>query len=361
MRLDKVIMCFVLAGLSISSGCSSDDRNYGSGQVVVPAPEEEEEPALKEGEKIVLAYVSSWSSIIPDPDVLTHINYAFGHVNATYNGVAIDNESRLKAICGLKKVKPSLKVLLSIGGWGSGRFSEMAANESNRESFAIDCKRVVDEFGLDGIDIDWEYPTSTAADISASPQDTKNYNLLMERIRAKIGKGKLLTFASAASAKYYDFKALADIVDYANIMLYDVDLPPCHHAPLYRSDKVKSISAQESVEAHVKAGFPVGRLVLGMPFYGRTSSVLPDFISYGSIAALDNYEEKWDDTAKAPYLADASGAMVCSFDNPRSIVLKCEFIKSNNMLGAMYWEYANDDGGGTLRHAVWNEMKDVIK
>ena len=42
------------------------------------------------------------------------------------------------------------------GGWGSSRFSEMAQTDSTRMAFAADCKRVIDQFDLDGIDIDWE-------------------------------------------------------------------------------------------------------------------------------------------------------------------------------------------------------------
>ena len=96
---------------------------------------------------------------------MTHINYAFGHVNESFDGVRIDNEERLKQIVDLKKQNPELKVLLSVGGWGSGRFSEMAANDEYRRAFAADCDRVVKEFALDGIDIDWEYPTSSMANI----------------------------------------------------------------------------------------------------------------------------------------------------------------------------------------------------
>ena len=92
---------------------------------------------------------------MPDPQYMTHINYAFGHVNESFNGVKIDNEERLRQIVDLRKQKPELKVLLSIGGWGSGRFSEMAANDEYRRAFAADCDRVVKEFALDGIDIDW--------------------------------------------------------------------------------------------------------------------------------------------------------------------------------------------------------------
>ena len=105
-------------------------------------------------DKVVIAYVTSWSKVIPNPSLVTHINYAFGHVTDSFNGVRINNEERLRQIVALKEKAPHLKVLLSIGGWGSGRFSEMAADEQNRLSFAKDCQRVVQEFGLDGIDID---------------------------------------------------------------------------------------------------------------------------------------------------------------------------------------------------------------
>ena len=91
---------------------------------------------------------------------LTHINYAFGQVNATFDGITVDRPENLKKIT---SQKGELKVLLSIGGWTSGGFSEMAASTEQRLSFAKDCKRIVDEFNLDGIDIDWEYPTSSAA------------------------------------------------------------------------------------------------------------------------------------------------------------------------------------------------------
>ena len=120
---------------------------------------------VAESDRVVVAYVTSWSRVIPDPFCMTHLNYAFGHVNDTFDGVRVDNPERLHQMVALKKMNPDLKVMLSVGGWGSGRFSEMAMEGKRRKSFAEDCIRVVEEFGLDGIDIDWEYPTSSAADI----------------------------------------------------------------------------------------------------------------------------------------------------------------------------------------------------
>ena len=116
-------------------------------------------------EKVIVAYVTSWSRVMPDAQYMTHINYAFGHVTKSFDGVRIDNEKRLRSITALKRDNPHLKVMLSVGGWGSGNFSEMAADKHLRRSFAKDCRRVMEEFNLDGIYIDWEYPTSRAAGI----------------------------------------------------------------------------------------------------------------------------------------------------------------------------------------------------
>lgn len=86
----------------------------------------------------------------------------------TFRGIGISNEERLRSVVALKKQASHLKVLLSIGGWAVAT-CEMAADADNRLAFAADCKRVIDEFGLDGIDIDWEFPTGNLAGISSSP------------------------------------------------------------------------------------------------------------------------------------------------------------------------------------------------
>lgn len=49
-------------------------------------------------DKVVVAYVTSWSKVMPDPKYMTHINYAFGHVNETFDGVGIANPERLQQI-----------------------------------------------------------------------------------------------------------------------------------------------------------------------------------------------------------------------------------------------------------------------
>ena len=313
----------------------------------------EEVVAASRDSKVVVAYVTSWSEVMPDPQYMTHINYAFGHVNESFNGVKIDNEERLRQIVDLRKQKPELKVLLSIGGWGSGRFSEMAANDEYRRAFAADCDRVVKEFALDGIDIDWEYPTSSMANISSSPDDTENFTLLMQDIRAAIGNEKELTLATVASARYIDFKAILPSVDFVNIMAYDMASAPKHHSALYPSGHSGDITSDGAVTAHLKAGVPPSKLVMGMPFYGRGGDGYPSFQDYNKVGNTDTqYTEKWDEVAQVPYLADKNDTLVFGFENPRSLAIKCQYILDKDLLGGMYWDCSGDNEQGDLRRTV---------
>lgn len=313
----------------------------------------EEVVAASRDSKVVVAYVTSWSEVMPDSQYMTHINYAFGHVNESFNGVKIDNEERLRQIVDLRKQKPELKVLLSIGGWGSGRFSEMAANDEYRRAFAADCDRVVKEFALDGIDIDWEYPTSSMANISSSPDDTENFTLLMQDIRAAIGNEKELTLATVASARYIDFKAILPSVDFVNIMAYDMASAPKHHSALYPSGHSGDITSDGAVTAHLKAGVPPSKLVMGMPFYGRGGDGYPSFQDYNKVGNTDTqYTEKWDEVAQVPYLADKNDTLVFGFENPRSLAIKCQYILDKDLLGGMYWDYSGDNEQGDLRRTV---------
>lgn len=295
-------------------------------------------------EKVVVAYVTSWTNIMPDPMLMTHINYAFGHVTETFDGVRIDNEDRLRRIVALKQQNPNLHVMLSIGGWGSGRFSEMATSKEYRERFARDCQRVIRDFGVDGIDIDWEYPTQSSAKISSSPEDTRNFSLLLRDIRKAIGKKKLLTMASVGSADYVDFKSCIQYMDFVNVMSYDMGNPPYHHSALYPSSISARMTTSKAVERHLEAGVPKEKMVLGMPFYGRGGNgdpILRNFVRTRYTG--DKYHVCWNDTAQVPYIADESGRLVLGYENTRSLAIKCQYILDNGLRGGMYWDYESDN------------------
>ena len=293
---------------------------------------------------VVGAYVTSWTDEVPDPNVMTHINYAFGHVNDSFDGVRIDNPERLKMIVGLKQQNPKLKVLLSIGGWGSGRFSEMAASKDNREMFANECQRVVEEYGLDGIDIDWEYPTQSTAKISSSPDDTANFTLLMGDLRKAIGNDKLLTAATVCDAQYIDVGSCIDYLDLVNVMAYDMSEGEAHHSALYPSEISGECTSSQAVEAHLKAGVPKEKLVMGVPFYGKGNREDAGVKAFRETGVLpEGYERRWSEESQVPYIVNAKGEFVFGGEDVKSLTAKCQYILDHNLRGGMYWDYANDN------------------
>ena len=319
-------------------------------------PEDPETPTDPDREYIIVGYATYWDKTMPDPSLLTHINYAFAHIKNDFESLDIKTDSRLSKIAKLKNTNPKLKVLLSVGGWEAGNFSEMAADATHRQNFCNNCLAAVKKYNLDGIDIDWEYPTSSSAGISASPNDTKNFTLLMKDLRTTLGEDKLVTMASSASAKYVDFKSAVQYMDFVNIMTYDMGKPPYHNAGLYKSAKTKR-SCDESVELHKAAGVPYEKIVLGIPFYGHGNGkeFTTDCVDYNEIK-FDGFEKRWDDQAKVPYLVNSSGEMVLSYDDPTSVGLKADFVKQRGLKGAMYWNIEADDSAWSLSKAIAEKL-----
>lgn len=308
-------------------------------------------------EKKIVAYVTSWSSVTPDPKVMTHINYAFGGVGGDGQSVYADNTTRMQQIVKLKSRNPKLKVLLSIGGWGRGNFSPMAKDAAKREAFAKSCRTFCEKYNLDGIDIDWEFPGNNSSGESSPSGEKQSYNLLMRDLRAALGDELLLTMAASSDPGYYDFKGCIQYLDFVNVMTYDMSGPPNHHSALYRGGKVGNgwLVMSESIQKHLNAGIPASKLVMGLAFYGNSgqgSQISLQEIKDG--IASGKWADHWDDTAKVPYVTDKDGKFAYGYDDDRSLTIKCQYIMKQKLAGGMYWEYANDDKEGTERKTVYD-------
>ena len=316
----------------------------------------------------------------------THINVGHVRFKDKVNGTGIEIPAKsisiVEKFVAYKAQYPELKVKFQMGGWGKNAdgWSQMARDEAKRKAFVEECVAITEQYGTDGFDIDWEYPTYAAKDDDyvngADPSDWYNFITLLKEMREAM-PDKIISYAASSSGKYTDNVNALQYVDYINVMTYDLGNPPYHNSPLYRSAITKSRSCQEVIDDifHGQQGIPYQMMNFGIPFYGHgdgykltTGNYYPASVTYDDLEDIffngtcdgmsvvgKNYRV-WDDVAKVPYLADALGKMYASYEDIESVNAKVEFLKSRNMLGAMIWEFREDNKEGTLRHAVKHAM-----
>ena len=358
---------FGVVALSFT-GCSKDDYNSvpstnGNGDTTEP----------KVDGRVVTAYCTWYGSTLPDPQYVTNINYAFAEVyvaSGVYKGFKLEGqESRFQNVVNLKKLNPSLKIMISFthvvensDNSQGGSFSAIAANADYRKQFAEDCLAFIKKWGIDGIDMDWEFPGLSWSGAACDPaNDVANFTLLMRQLRETLGNNYLLTFAGYVMDKhpttggyeYIDIAAVMPYVDYVNIMTYDMDAAPKYQSAL--SDPSSYWDCQRAVNAYISAGAPLSKLLLGIPFYGR-HAFSDKTINYKDIINLDKNVYKidnWDTAANVPYVTK-NGQMYYSYDNAKSIAIKGAWIIGLGMKGMCYWDCSGDDGEETLTKAVWN-------
>ncbi len=200
---------------------------------------------------IILAYATDgiFADIIPY-DKLTHINYSFltPKADGTFNPII--NGWKLKQIVRDAHAH-DVKVSISVGGWGwDAQFEELAAAPATRTTFVRNLKAFVDEYGLDGVDMDWEYPDQG--------QSSQNFFALIEELRLAM-PDKLLT---AAVVSYGDDNGLGipsesfELFDFVNIMTYDGP----DHGTMEQFERGLSYWSGR--------GLPKEKIVMGVPFYG---------------------------------------------------------------------------------------------
>jgi chitinase len=342
-------------------------------------------------QQIIIGYYPAWKSYTGytpesvDIDKLTHINYAFANIGSDYRiemGYPDKDPENFEKFQELKKIKPDLKVLISVGGWNwSGRFSDMAATDENRNKFTDSCVEFISKYGLDGVDLDWEYPVGGGLKTNSKrPEDKQNFTLLLKEMREKLdaqelkdNKDYLLTIAAGAS-NYYIENTEADkfqnYLDYVNLMTYDIHGPwdkyTDFNSPLYNNNDESyqyKISIESSVKAWLKTGLPAEKLVVGVPFYGYSYTVSKN-TNGGLYQTHKNGKALSYDTIKKEYLSNPqysknfhyeslvpwlyNGKTFISYDDSQSIALKAEYIREQNLGGAMIWELSQDSEGELL-------------
>ncbi|ADU07674.1 glycoside hydrolase family 18 [Micromonospora sp. L5] len=278
-----------------------------------------------------VGYMPSWSGNVNTVQYgkLTHINYAFVLPNGDGSLRPVENPGKLSSLVSLGHAS-NVKVSIAVGGWNDGddsAFEALAANSGTRTAFVNNLIAFVNQYNLDGVDMDWEYPDPGAS--------ANNYTLLMQQLGSALhSRGKLLTAAVVSEGYYVDGvpTAVFGSVDWLNIMAYDGGSP---HAGYDWS--IASVNRWKS------RGLPAAKAVLGVPFYSR-----PGYYTYSALVGMDPANANRDCTT-------VGGAQQC-YNGVPTVKRKTQWALANAG-GMMNWELSQDTTGSTsLVSAIYDTV-----
>ncbi|XP_017870852.1 PREDICTED: mucin-5AC isoform X2 [Drosophila arizonae] len=361
------------------------------------------------GEGRVVCYYTNWSVYRPgtakfnpqniNPYLCTHLVYAFGGFTKDNQMKPFDKYQDIEQggyakFTGLKTYNKQLKTMIAIGGWNeaSSRFSPLVASADRRQQFIKNILKFLRQNHFDGIDLDWEYPAHREG---GKPRDRDNYAQFVQELRAefereaeKTGRSRLLlTMAVPAGIEYidkgYDVPKLNKYLDWFNVLTYDFhsshEPSVNHHAPLYslEDDSEYNYDAElnidYSIKYYLKAGADRDKLVLGIPTYGRSYTLINEE-STELGAPSEGPGEQGDATREKGYLAyyeicqtlkeDSEWTVVqpnpnvmgpyayrrnqwVGYDDEAIVRKKAEYVVAHGLGGIMFWAIDNDDFRGT--------------
>ncbi len=332
--------------------------------------------------KIVSGYLADYGSFggISDKmlEQLDIINYSFGTIS---NGELRIPASMNKDLV-LSYREKGVRIVLAIGGWGADGFSQAVRTEASRNKFIDSIMDIIKKYQFDGIDIDWEYPTSGVAGIEYHSSDRNNLTLFCQALKQKMQAYRddlILSIAIAPTNSYYDLAQLNKCVDFFNLMTYDFAMGSyaLHDSNLYGYAQTKT-SMDNSVSI-VKNYVDADKIIPGAAFYTRRGyfesesnqklgsklsiSMANNPLTYKQLMEMVKNDptivESYDETAEAAYIIHKR--WFYSYDNPRSILAKCNYIKENKLGGLMCWDLTNDyideNGYGVLVNSMYEGMK----
>ncbi|MEM0966923.1 MAG: glycoside hydrolase family 18 protein [Verrucomicrobiota bacterium] len=372
-----------------------------------------------ERKKVLAAYLPSWgissiSNVKPADAGITHLLYAFvkpslnretGRVellldfegNGLPEGAATSTFAQFLELAGEGS---SAKRMVSLGGWGlSEAFTEIASTDQNRREFSSVVTRFIDRHGLDGVDIDWEYPVEGGPEETVvRPEDVENFVRLaailrkdLETLGAERGQPVLLTIAVSATydslSRRYDLEELSGYVDWFHVMAYDFAGPwsprTAHVAPLNAPGEpdYRQIGVNGAIAALQELGVPKEKVVLGLGLAGvRFEDVRPNgnqwigvpftrmnestrkgswndfrFLHSAVLYPPMNDGEwslRWDEQARASYWVCPTSKTVISFESIRSAQEKAELVRIDQLRGVMIWSLDKDGDDLPLVRAV---------
>lgn len=339
------LIAFTLLLLAQSCKKSDNASNPSNPQPIVIAPP----PAFG---YYVVGYFPSYRNLADVPDVKFRmcnvINYAFFSVNA--NSELTIPSATVTASAVITKARANgAKVFLSINdGSGDGKtyFKNMAAAATSRTHFIADVMNKIRQYGFDGVDIDWEYPsTSDGTDVS--------FTSLMKELSDSLHRDRKYYLTAALTPGKYA-GSIRDAIktevfgyaDFFNIMAYDdfsTTVPYKQHSDYNLA--VTCLNYWLNTR-----GMPKDKCVLGFPAYGRPSGISQS----GTILTYRDILSRGGSSQSDSAVVTSGGfTNYTIYYNGQPTVKKKAILAKQIANGVMMWEKWEDamDGNSLLKAA----------
>lgn len=193
---------------------------------------------------------------------------------------------------------------------------------SRRETLSASLIALVDDYGLDGISFDYEYPVSE--------NDYSLFCGFCSYFRKILPSDKLLTVA--VSAWCVDEKRFSKerLSCFDRIVLMSYDQPDVHgcHSSFY--------TAYSQLRRVREKGVPFGKILLGLPLYSKPADGSPQFVSYAEHAEDLSFFSNLTQ-------ADFDGELKPCYFNGRQLVCdKTALARDAGLLGIAAWHFSLD-------------------
>lgn len=290
-----------------------------------------------------VAYFPSWNGDVVNGvpfSKLTHINYAFAIPTSDGNIRDIEDTEVVNKLISMAH-NNGVKVLVAVGGWSyngyplEDTFVQATNTDAKCKKLANSILSVIDTYGFDGADIDWEYPRTNTS---------SQYELFMTYLKQGLERrGLLLTAAVIGNGPigYGQTDEVLNMLDWVNVMAYDGDDGSGHSPYDYAVACGEYWTKTRELDKD--------KVVLGVPFYER-----PNGASYAEIVA-NNSENAYKDSTVM------NGATV--YYNGINTMKDKMTWACKNAGGIMIWEITqdSDDEQLSLLNTIYETAKELLE
>ena len=303
-------------------------------------------PSLRENLDVITTLVPWMWEVLPS-----------GYMNLSFDARDVGQALRVAGENGLK----SLALVHNIRQTQSGEVNfdvslshAVLANAQSRQNAVEDIYRVLREWDMSGVHIDFEM---------VLPSDRQNLNLFIKALSERLRPAGLAVTIAVPSKTYndisstwaggFDYGTIGQYVDQMMLMTYDEHWRGGPPGP------VASIGWVERVVRYaISTGVPPEKIVLGIPAYGYDwpASGRGRSVTYRQameLASAHGARIQWDDVAKVPYFKYGAGRTVY-FEDRSSVSHKIELVKKYGLAGISLWRLGQEDPG------IWSVIRNNL-